>query len=83
MKEPDQRPHFAALALVSSGFGPVEIARIFRFGGLVLVSRADFPAGHAWIIARAFLDNAEAFAPHWACSPTVRRLFDSHANEAR
>lgn len=56
--------HVAELALGTGPFetfGPVEIARIFRFGGLVLVSRADFPAGHAWIIARAFLDNAEAF----------------------
>ena len=41
-------------------FGPIEIARLFQFDGLVLVSRADFPASHAWIVARAFLDNAEA-----------------------
>ncbi len=41
-------------------FGPIEIARLFDFDGLVLVSRADFPVSHAWIVARAFLDNAEA-----------------------
>lgn len=42
-------------------FGPIDIVRLFRFDGLVLVSRAEFPANHAWIIARAFLDNAETF----------------------
>ncbi len=41
-------------------FGPIEIARLFHFDELVLISRADFPASHAWIVARAFLDNAEA-----------------------
>ena len=41
-------------------FGPTEIARLFRFKELVLVSRADFPASHAWIIAHAFLDGAAA-----------------------
>ena len=40
-------------------FGPIDIVRLFRFDALVLVSRAEFPASHAWIIARAFLDNAE------------------------
>lgn len=42
-------------------FGPIEIARLFRFDELVLVARTDFPARHAWIITHAFLDNAEAF----------------------
>ncbi len=48
-------------------FGPIEIARLFHFDGLVLISRADFPAAHAWIVARAFLDNAEASGgtPPW------------------
>ena len=42
-------------------FGPIEIARLFQFDGLVLISRTDFPASHAWIVVRAFLDNMEAF----------------------
>jgi hypothetical protein len=41
-------------------FGPIEIARLFDFDELVLISRADFPASHAWIVVRAFLDNMEA-----------------------
>ena len=42
-------------------FGPIAIMRLFRFDRLVLVARAEFPASHAWIIVRAFLDNAGAF----------------------
>ncbi len=40
-------------------FGPIKIARLFRFGDLVLISRSDFPAFHAWVVVRALLDNAE------------------------
>ena len=45
-----------------AAFGPVEVMRLYRFGGLVLVSNAEFPARHAWILTNAFLDNAEALA---------------------
>ncbi len=41
-------------------FGPIQIAQLFDFDDLVLISRADFPASHAWIVVRAFLDNMEA-----------------------
>jgi hypothetical protein len=55
------RPHLAQLAAGTgpfAAFGPTAVARLFRFGELSLISRADFPAPHAWVVTRALMDSA-------------------------
>ncbi len=39
-------------------FGPVAIRALYRFGQHLLVSRADFPDYHAWLLARTLADFA-------------------------
>ncbi len=54
-------PYLRDLALgqgAFAAFGPIPVARIFRFGTLLLVVRADFPAAHAWVVTRALMDAA-------------------------
>jgi hypothetical protein len=53
--------HLVALAEGTgpfAAFGPTAVARLFRFGALSLISRADFPAPHAWVVTRALMESA-------------------------
>lgn len=56
-------PYLRDLALgqgAFAAFGPIPVARIFRFGTLLLVVRADFPEAHAWVVTRALMDAGAA-----------------------
>ncbi len=41
---------------------PVEIRALARFGNHVLVSSPSFPASHAWVLTRIFLENGDRSA---------------------
>jgi len=41
-------------------FGPTELRTLFRFGDYWLVTRADFPAHHAWQVAKTLSERAGA-----------------------
>ena len=50
----------------ASGAGPFELLRLFDFGAHALVSRAEFPEAHAYLLVRTLDEHRERLPVKWA-----------------